>query len=412
MPLLAAALPLIGHEAIRSRGTLGGSMAHADPAAELPAVARALDAEFVVRSQSGERVIPAAGWFEGYLTTARRPDEILVEMRFPVAEPGTGVAFLEIARRHGDFAMVGLATVGRGNIVEVRDFARIERQPHAVLVAHGCRIRIKIAEIDQWFVWVGAPGRADFRIGNRIALFVEINFDRRILFQEFARGRNGIAVQLQPVVLVHEVCDIGFLDALGLEFNQRIEDLSRDGVHLALGEKDFAQGRFDVLNTHSGRDSLLGGAAARLSGTPLIVRTRHLALAITSRATYTWLPHKVVAVSQSVMRYLVSAGVPEKDIVTIYTGIVKPQPVSRASSTLRAELGLGENAVIAGTVAIMRDKKGHPDLIRVANRREPVSDRDRRAALRKPLELGLDRRLGLRVERARRLVEHQHRRVS
>ena len=90
LPLLASALPLIGHEAIRSRGTVGGSMAHADPAAELPAVARALDAEFVVRSQSGERVIPAADWFQGYLTTARRPDEILVEVRFPVAEPGTG----------------------------------------------------------------------------------------------------------------------------------------------------------------------------------------------------------------------------------------------------------------------------------------------------------------------------------
>jgi CO/xanthine dehydrogenase FAD-binding subunit len=110
LPLLASALPLIGHEAIRSRGTLGGSLAHADPAAELPAVARALDAEFVVRSQSGERVIPAAEWFEGYLTTARQPDEILVEVRFPVAEPGTGAAFQEISRRHGDFAMVGLAT--------------------------------------------------------------------------------------------------------------------------------------------------------------------------------------------------------------------------------------------------------------------------------------------------------------
>jgi aerobic carbon-monoxide dehydrogenase medium subunit len=65
LPLLTAALPLIGHEAIRSRGTIGGSLAHADPAAELPAVARALDAEFVVRSQSGERVIPAAEWFQG-----------------------------------------------------------------------------------------------------------------------------------------------------------------------------------------------------------------------------------------------------------------------------------------------------------------------------------------------------------
>ena len=109
VPLLAAALPLIGHEAIRSRGTIGGSLAHADPAAELPAVALALDAEFVVRSQSGMRVIPAQDWFEGYLTTSRRPDELLVEVRFPAARPGTGVAFQEIARRHGDFAIVGLA---------------------------------------------------------------------------------------------------------------------------------------------------------------------------------------------------------------------------------------------------------------------------------------------------------------
>ncbi|HEX3312910.1 MAG TPA: xanthine dehydrogenase family protein subunit M [Streptosporangiaceae bacterium] len=110
LPLLAAALPLIGHEAIRSRGTIGGSLAHADPAAELPAVARALDAEFVVRGPSGMRVIPAAQWFDGYLTTSRRPDELLAEVRFPAAGPGTGVSFEEVARRHGDFAIVGLAT--------------------------------------------------------------------------------------------------------------------------------------------------------------------------------------------------------------------------------------------------------------------------------------------------------------
>ena len=109
VPLLAAALPLIGHEAIRSRGTIGGSLAHADPAAELPAVARALDAEFVVRGRSGERVVPAAEWFEGFLTTSRRPDELLVEIRFPAARRGTGVSFQEVARRHGDFAIVGLA---------------------------------------------------------------------------------------------------------------------------------------------------------------------------------------------------------------------------------------------------------------------------------------------------------------
>ena len=123
VPLLAAALPLIGHEAIRSRGTIGGSLAHADPAAELPAVARALDAEFVVRGPSGMRVIPAAQWFEGYLTTSRSPDELLTEVRFPAASPGTGVSFTEIARRHGDFAIVGLAaslTLSGGVISDAR----------------------------------------------------------------------------------------------------------------------------------------------------------------------------------------------------------------------------------------------------------------------------------------------------
>jgi len=123
VPLLAAALPLIGHEAIRSRGTIGGSLAHADPAAELPAVALALGAEFVVRSQSGDRVIPAAEWFEGYLATSRQPDEILVEVRFPAAGPGTGATFQEIARRHGDFAIVGLAaslTFADGAISDAR----------------------------------------------------------------------------------------------------------------------------------------------------------------------------------------------------------------------------------------------------------------------------------------------------
>jgi len=123
LPLLAAALPLIGHEAIRNRGTVGGSLAHADPAAELPAVARALDAEFVVRGQSGERVIPAAEWFVGFLTTSRRPDELLTEVRFPAARRGTGVSFQEVARRHGDFAVVGLAaslTLSGGAISDAR----------------------------------------------------------------------------------------------------------------------------------------------------------------------------------------------------------------------------------------------------------------------------------------------------
>jgi aerobic carbon-monoxide dehydrogenase medium subunit len=123
VPLLADALPLIGHEAIRSRGTIGGSLAHADPAGELPAVARALDAEFVVCGPSGERVVPAEEWFEGYLTTSRGPDELLTEVRFPAAGPGTGTSFQEVARRHGDFAIVGLAaslTLSDGAITDAR----------------------------------------------------------------------------------------------------------------------------------------------------------------------------------------------------------------------------------------------------------------------------------------------------
>lgn len=141
VPLLAAALPLIGHEAIRNRGTIGGSLAHADPAAELPAVARALDAEFVVRSLSGERVVPAADWFVGYLTTSRRPDELLTAIRFPAAAPGTGVTFQEVARRHGDFAIVGLAaslTLAGGVIREARlAFAGLSDVPVRAAQAEG-----------------------------------------------------------------------------------------------------------------------------------------------------------------------------------------------------------------------------------------------------------------------------------
>jgi glycosyltransferase involved in cell wall biosynthesis len=121
---------------------------------------------------------------------------------------------------------------------------------------------------------------------------------------------------------------------------------------------------FDVLNTHSGHDSIVAGTAGRLAGTPLVVRTRHLALPISSLATYTWIPHRVIAVSRYVRQYLISAGVAAGRVQTIYDGI--PNPESSGQSSLRAELGLGPDAVIGCTVAIMRDKKGHEDLIEAA----------------------------------------------
>jgi carbon-monoxide dehydrogenase medium subunit len=108
-PLLVEATGWVGHIAIRSRGTLGGSLAHADPAAELPAVAVCLDAELTVASSRGRRTIAAADFFQGVLTTAMEGDEILEEVWFPPRQPLTGQAWLEFARRHGDFAIVGVA---------------------------------------------------------------------------------------------------------------------------------------------------------------------------------------------------------------------------------------------------------------------------------------------------------------
>jgi aerobic carbon-monoxide dehydrogenase medium subunit len=108
-PLLAETMPQIGHVQIRNRGTIGGSLAHADPAAELPAVVAALEGELVMRSARGRRVLTPEQFFLGYLATAAEPTELLVEVRLPAVPTRTGTAFLEVGRRHGDFALVGVA---------------------------------------------------------------------------------------------------------------------------------------------------------------------------------------------------------------------------------------------------------------------------------------------------------------
>jgi len=111
--LLHASTVAIGHPQIRNRGTVGGSMAQADPAAEYPAVALALDAELVATGPDGERTIPAEDFFITYLTTDLAPGEILTEIRVPELAAGTGWGFEEVARRHGDFAMVGAVALMR-----------------------------------------------------------------------------------------------------------------------------------------------------------------------------------------------------------------------------------------------------------------------------------------------------------
>lgn len=110
LPLLWEAIRCVGHPQIRNRGTVGGSLAHADPSAELPAVAVAGNATFVTHSPRGRRTLAAPEFFVSYLSTALEPDELLTEIRFPV-HGHKGTAFLEVARRHGDFALAGVAVI-------------------------------------------------------------------------------------------------------------------------------------------------------------------------------------------------------------------------------------------------------------------------------------------------------------
>jgi len=112
LPLVAAAMPHIAHPAIRNRGTFGGSCALADPAAELPACALALGATFVVGGKKGERRVAAGDFFKGLYATALKGAELLVAAEFPLPKPGYVSAFGELARRHGDYAMVGVAVHG------------------------------------------------------------------------------------------------------------------------------------------------------------------------------------------------------------------------------------------------------------------------------------------------------------
>jgi len=110
-PLVHETMPHIAHPQIRNRGTFGGCMAHADPAAELPAVSVALDARFRIRGQTGERWVPADEFFIGFFTTALQPDELLVEVALPPTPQRCGWSFQEVSRRHGDYALVGIAAL-------------------------------------------------------------------------------------------------------------------------------------------------------------------------------------------------------------------------------------------------------------------------------------------------------------
>jgi aerobic carbon-monoxide dehydrogenase medium subunit len=122
-PLLAEAIAQVGHRAIRNRGTLGGSLAHADPASELPACMIALNATIIVRGQAGERRIKAEDFFTGICETVLSPQELLVSVELPLAQKASAHFFHEFARRHGDYAITGLAaqaTLQRNGFSDLR----------------------------------------------------------------------------------------------------------------------------------------------------------------------------------------------------------------------------------------------------------------------------------------------------
>jgi 2-furoyl-CoA dehydrogenase FAD binding subunit len=149
VPLLGLALPWVGHRELRSRGTVCGSLAHADPAAELPAVAACLDATLEAAGPSGRRTLKAREFFTGAMTTRLEAEELLVRASFPAAGPGEGFGFAEFARRHGDFALAGVAV-------------RVRRSPReAVLAAFGVSDRPVVRDVTALLDGVGDLDHAD-----------------------------------------------------------------------------------------------------------------------------------------------------------------------------------------------------------------------------------------------------------
>jgi carbon-monoxide dehydrogenase medium subunit len=157
-PLLKAAIANVAHYQIRNRGTVGGSVCHADPAAEMPGIAQTCDAEMTVVGKAGARAIKADDFFRGALTTALEPDEILTEIHLPVWPAGRRYAFLEFSRRRGDFAMAGIALyydVDGGNaanahigVIGVGDRQRRLKSAEAALNGHAVdeELAVKVGE--------------------------------------------------------------------------------------------------------------------------------------------------------------------------------------------------------------------------------------------------------------------------
>lgn len=196
-PLLVEALHHVGHVEIRNRGTVCGSLAHADPAAELPVVAVALEAQLAARSLRGTRTIVAGDFFRSFLTTALAADELLTEVRFPALPPGAGWGFVEFARRHGDFALTVAAVVLERGPDGVCRAARI-----AVGGVGPTPVRARLAEASL----VGAPlSRERFAAaGREVAAMVSPPSDVHAS-GDYRRKVTAVAVERALVMAAHRV---------------------------------------------------------------------------------------------------------------------------------------------------------------------------------------------------------------
>jgi carbon-monoxide dehydrogenase medium subunit len=196
VPLLGRAVPYIGHVENRHRGTVGGSLAHADAAAELPCTAVTLDAVVVVQGPAGRREIPAREFFEGFMTNACAPEELVVAVRFPVTAPAAGTAFVEVARREGDFALAAA-----GAVAELGADGRFARLAIGVAGIASTPVRATVVEE----ALTGQPSDAETIAGaaTRIAEHVSASED----LHATAAYRRHLAVTVVKRAVVAAVAD-------------------------------------------------------------------------------------------------------------------------------------------------------------------------------------------------------------
>lgn len=175
VPLLQKVFPNISHFQIRNRGTVCGSIAHADPSAELPLALLALDGEVCLRSRRQRRRVPARDFFTGMLSTARRPDELVEEVRYPLRRPGAGYAFAEMAQRHGDFAIVACAAVVDAAVVRLA-VGGVADQPCLLSVPRGADLDAALND----FAW-RLQARDDVHASARYRRHLVRRLGRRVI---------------------------------------------------------------------------------------------------------------------------------------------------------------------------------------------------------------------------------------